>query len=447
MAHDEQMERMNSRPKSDDGPHMAALQTLFGFDSEQMQQVRELPATVSWCRYLEDCFLPLLTEEYAVIWSTIGLPQPQVISHCWGLFQAVSHAISKQDDAGYSIEDVWKSIVFSLNENAELGVERGGSVNVGVAPDRCLITVFAVLCWGSMVVQPRLTWSDGAAAPTLAIHQLPASHHGLKMDFVQRPIPAVFRNFRKAIAHRKPTARPREEKSTVLFVSTINYHSLRTIGNVRLKWVDSLSCHLKFDSRTRTLSVFRFPSFCALTTIAGDRGILVEALVRALFSNDSEGTEDIECNHQLSQEVLMSYRLLFGQYRASRKVARALLQEMEEKHDYDQLLACLCTKSRKETAKMLPETSWPISCRDYDNNLQEADSYSSQDDFPILGSRLIAIQEFNLRQQPSKLRDLWRDRRSPLQWYTFWAVLIVGGLSILLAILQLVAAIVQVVNP
>lgn len=140
----------------------------------------------------------------------------------------------------------------------------------------------------------------------------------------------------------------------------------------------------------------------------------------------------------------MSYRLLFGQSRAARGLGKTLLQKMEANHDYDQLLACLCTKPRGEVVKKLPESLWPVSCRGFDNVLQEIDSYSSQDDFPMLGSRLAAIQEFNLRQQPSKLRDLWRDRRNPLQWYTFWAVLVVGGLSIILATLQLIVAVIDV---
>jgi hypothetical protein len=50
-----------------------------------------------------------------------------------------------------------------------------------------------------------------------------------------------------------------------------------------------------------------------------------------------------------------------------------------------------------------------------------------------------------MRQQPSKVTDLWRDRRNPLQWYTFWAVLWVGGASIVLAVLQLVVSLVQTV--
>jgi hypothetical protein len=274
--------------ESDDGPHIAALQALFGFTPEQMRQVRELPTTTSWCHYLEDCFQPFLTEQYAGIWSTIGLPRPQAASHCWALFGAISRAVTKLDDAGYSIEDVWESVKPSPDADAaaadaakadaaEAETEEEGLIMLaGARNDECLIAVFAVLCWGSMILQPKLTWSDAAAAPCLAIHQLPIDHQGLKMDFIHRPIPAIFRNFRRALARRQLTGAPVTGESTVLFVSTINYHSLRTMGNVSLKWVDSLSCHLNFDSRTRTLSVFRFPSFCALATIASDRGVLFE---------------------------------------------------------------------------------------------------------------------------------------------------------------------------
>jgi len=72
--------------------------------------------------------------------------------------------------------------------------------------------------------------------------------------------------------------------------------------------------------------------------------------------------------------------------------------------------------------------------------------YSAELDFPILGSRLLRIQAFNLRQQPRRIRDLWRDRRNPLQWYTFWAVLIIGGATILLGVLQLLVSTAQLVT-
>ena len=149
------------------------------------------------------------------------------------------------------------------------------------------------------------------------------------------------------------------------------------------------------------------------------------SLTGALYSANVDAAMEIESNTQLYQEVLMSYRLLFGQNRASRRLATTLLKTLEKTGDeYDGLLDTLCTRSYDSAVRALPVALWPVTCRSFEGVLQEEPAYSSQDDFPLFGQRLAKLQAFNLRQQPSKLRDLWRDRRSPLQWYTFWAVLV-----------------------
>lgn len=132
----------------------------------------------------------------------------------------------------------------------------------------------------------------------------------------------------------------------------------------------------------------------------------------------------------------MSYRVLFGQKRGSRRKIRAALKGLKDKNmtEYDSLLDLVCAKFGE--VSRLPVGLWPVTCRSFEGLLQEQGSYSSQDDFPLFGKRLAKLQEFIVRQQPSELSDLWRDRRSPLQWYTFWAVLIVGGISILLGLIQ-----------
>ena len=155
--------------------------------------------------------------------------------------------------------------------------------------------------------------------------------------------------------------------------------------------------------------------------------------------------ESPKISTRISQEILMSFRLLFGQTSSSRKKCEIALEELKEQDNlFDQLLETVCKSSYKDAdVKSLP-SFWPSSCLTVDGrNLQEADSYSSQDDFPIFGQRLAKLQAFTLRQQPTKLLDLWRDRRNPLQFYTFWAVLVIGGLGILLAFLQLVVAVWQ----
>lgn len=261
---------------TDNNPHVAALQALFELTPEQTRQVRALPSLTYWCCHLEECFQPLLTEQYATIWTTLGFPRPRVTAQCWDLFQAVSRVVAQLDDAGHSIEDVWE--LTRLPPGADAG-QHPLAVPAGGRGDQSLLVIFAVLCWSSMILQPELRWTKAAVAPCLAIQQPPAEPQSLKMDFVQRPIPAVFRNFQNALARQRLTRKPTKDGGTTLFVSTINYHSLRIIGKVSLKWVDDLSCHLSLDSRTRTLSVFRLPSFCACTTIGGDRGVLFEEFV------------------------------------------------------------------------------------------------------------------------------------------------------------------------
>lgn len=142
----------------------------------------------------------------------------------------------------------------------------------------------------------------------------------------------------------------------------------------------------------------------------------------------------------------MTYRLLFGQSRGSRSMAKAELKKLSDgDEEYDHLLDILCTRPYDSKISALPSSLWPVTCRNYENNLQEGSAYSAQDDFPMFGQRLAKLQDFSLRQQPHRLRDLWRDRRNPLQWYTFWAVLIFGGISIAIALLQLAVGVAQLV--
>lgn len=164
-----------------------------------------------------------------------------------------------------------------------------------------------------------------------------------------------------------------------------------------------------------------------------------------------------QCCVTFVQEILLSYRLLFGQDSRSRKLARGEISRLKTtlvKQHVDSMLSDLCERKYehgslwwKRYDKVLqsyPPEIWPITCRTMEGKLQESDAYNARDDFPRLGARLTKLQQFSLRQNPSKLTDLWRDRRNPLQWYTLWAVLIFGGVANLLAALQLAAGIAQV---
>ncbi|KAI7973190.1 hypothetical protein EIK77_004467 [Talaromyces pinophilus] len=50
----------------------------------------------------------------------------------------------------------------------------------------------------------------------------------------------------------------------ILETTNLNYYTLSKVANIQILWVDSLLQHLDFDRRSKTLKIFRFPSFCYL---------------------------------------------------------------------------------------------------------------------------------------------------------------------------------------
>jgi hypothetical protein len=51
--------------------------------------------------------------------------------------------------------------------------------------------------------------------------------------------------------------------------ASINYHTLSTIAQIRIEWVDTISLHLEFDEKALILKLFRYPSFCAMHCFRG----------------------------------------------------------------------------------------------------------------------------------------------------------------------------------
>ena len=125
------------------------------------------------------------------------------------------------------------------------------------------------------------------------------------------------------------------------------------------------------------------------------------------------------------REVLLSYRILFGNDSKSRKLFRTKERhQLQQTGSYDQGLDDLCGR---DTARSRARNHVSL----------HVDSvYNAAFDFPHLGTRLLKLHTYSVAQNPSKLKELWDDRRNPLQWFTFWAVIFVGGISILLGVIQ-----------
>jgi hypothetical protein len=151
---------------------------------------------------------------------------------------------------------------------------------------------------------------------------------------------------------------------------------------------------------------------------------------------------------RLRREVILSYRMLFGQDRASRELFLKLERQAEAGGQplMDPLLDVLCSKSSRDPElQALPGYVWPNSCTNFDNKLRKQDEYSISSEIPLLGPRLRELQDHSLRQRPRSFWDLWTDTRDKPKWYTFWLVLIVGGMAGILSTIQLALSAAQLV--
>ena len=62
--------------------------------------------------------------------------------------------------------------------------------------------------------------------------------------------------------------------------------------------------------------------------------------------------------------------------------------------------------------------------------------YYAARDFPVLYGRVELLAKVLSRARPNSVHDLLRDRRDPLQFWTFWLAAIIGVLSLTLSTIQ-----------
>ena len=211
--------------------------------------------------------------------------------------------------------------------------------------------------------------------------------------------------------------------------AAFNAYLLTSLGGLNIKWIDSIACHLDLDRDSNTVFLFRYPSFCAVTTRMDRATDQQKSVIHACAAPYSSGqwatVDDVQ---QMLIETLLSYRLLFGQSKLGRRLFRKLKPfEGFPEVGIDDFLMTLCAHKRYES---IPK-------------LRERDVYDLPRDFPIYRSKLaVLICHLNARK-PRSWKELWQDNRDSASWLTFWVVLIFGGLGILLALLQVILQIVE----
>ncbi|KAL3494997.1 hypothetical protein BJX62DRAFT_246365 [Aspergillus germanicus] len=219
-----------------------------------------------------------------------------------------------------------------------------------------------------------------------------------------------------------------------------NAYALHSLTGLKFKWTDALSCHLEFNHTTKEVSLFRFPSFCQfyLTKYepGKERGVLHSCATTSRLRCQWATEEEI--NHFLL-EVILSYRLLFGQTKKSRALFRSVDPFLRWHGDRrrrvkDPILSSLCGSRSYLALPLDLRQAW---------SLTEKETYNLPQDFPILRYRIVILQSHLSAAKPRTLTQLWRDKRNSADWMTFWAVIVFGSFGSVMAFLQVILQLAQ----
>ncbi|MCJ1335341.1 hypothetical protein MMC09_000609 [Bachmanniomyces sp. S44760] len=368
------------------------------------------------------CQIARLPSSFLDLWHDSGALTNDSLSLDSGflkVFVAVNEQVSLRESRG--IDEIIEKLV-----QERVLIPNGDDIGI-ILRQRYL--VFSILGWQSMLFLPSFTASS---LDQFAIYQdinqpnsrLVFDTFTMSTDLADREMATLLKGFGNLLPARAPDL-PKVASETSKVVSTsfsidpaaVNMHVLSTLLRVRVRWVDTLALHLDYDQTTRTLSLFRFPSFCVATLRS--TGALYS------FASSERRSPDPRANHDeitdILNETLSSYRLLFGRSKSSRQLFRRLFKEHSELSiNGDKLLYSLCTEQHFEHA-IVPK---------------DRAMYSADRDFPVLGWRIKALVEELKEAKPKRWKDMVRDRRDAVQYWTFWLVAIFGAASIVLSSIQ-----------
>lgn len=411
-------------------------QSLSWYNTWLSSQFEKLPADV----------LDLLSSgEYG---NEKGSPE----SH-WKRFMV---AFSKIEECIRSIDSITiDQIIARLGDEGLLIAEvNDGSDNQRHEYARYLI--FCVLGWQTMLFTPA-PLGDGSGnawkSPQLAIDEKPGccgyTHMSLETESrycARESLSEFLMGFGVLLPSKNlcldedPNTQRIFHNQTEVHARSFNAFTLTAVAGIRIKWVDALACHLEFNSTTKELSLFRFPSFCqSMLLKSSDEDGRGRGAIYACAT-----TSSLRCHwalqfeiNQLLVECILSYRLLFGQKRKARTLFRSSLNPFTKKavskdNIRDPLLPALCG------------TKDP--CQDILSGIVEKEIYYLPRDFPILRYRISILQRHLSSSPPRTWIQLWRDNRDSASWLTFWAVIAFGIFGSVMAFLQVVLQLVELIT-
>ncbi|KAE9367031.1 hypothetical protein N431DRAFT_82491 [Stipitochalara longipes BDJ] len=231
---------------------------------------------------------------------------------------------------------------------------------------------------------------------------------------------------------------PPEAASGPIFrVSDLNIESLSSIGGLTIEWTPYLEDHLRLDIKNTTLHVI----WSDLIDPTGIRKSLFGYFEKMLLENLPPEYVGASANipleiFKLHSDILLSWNLLFTTGGVSTKKNMA---------NYDRIPKPPWVTGDDGDYQKSKHLSFDRSLTSAERKEEKHMVLKSYSEFTVFENRIRQLVYYMDTQKPQGFRQLWRDKRDTLSYYTFWGVIIFGSLSIFLALFSLAVSIAQTV--
>lgn len=136
--------------------------------------------------------------------------------------------------------------------------------------------VFKIISWITLLYKPEEYLPLNPRELVLHARSNPGVHGRLQCEIndetMSLQLHHLLAHFGNFVPPHCPPKRVQGHSSTMddsIISACINYHTLSTIAQIRIEWVDTISLHLEFDEKALVLKLFRYPSFCAMHYFRG----------------------------------------------------------------------------------------------------------------------------------------------------------------------------------
>jgi len=244
----------------------------------------------------------------------------------------------------------------------------------------------------------------------------------------------------------KPSSQA-QAAGTLFAVDDLNIKTLKSIGKLAIEWTTTMEDHLRLDLNQKTLLISWFSH--SLTYIP---------------RTYVEYSENFDIRGNPKDDIFLSWAFLFATSplasERNQDLAElgipALLESSEDlilppssslnrvahtPNPFKRLLALFHRKPRSNTYERFA----PLAPHQGAINTRFRRPHVDREYASMLNSALRQLRHYMDSQKPRDFRQLWNDNRDSLTYYTFWGVILFGGVGILLAFFSLAVGIAQAV--